>query len=140
MAKYTGAPVTVGTPQQELYHRISNLTYLKDRLDQLPADMLEKVGSVDFINDNAFAIEAPGLGRVQFDIVNRTEPTSVTFAANAGPVPLNLVIELAAQGDNATSISSAIDVEIPMMLRPLVGSKMQEAADRFSQMIADLNS
>jgi carbon monoxide dehydrogenase subunit G len=109
-------------------------------LDQLPADMLEKVGSVDFINDDAFAIEAPGLGRVQFDIVNRTEPTSVTFAANAGPVPLNLVIELAAQGDNATSISSAIDVEIPMMLRPLVGGKMQEAADRFSQMIADLNS
>ena len=33
---------------------------------------------------------------------------------------------------------ATIDVDIPVMLKPLVGGKMQEAADKFSEMLSTL--
>lgn len=52
---------------------------------------------------------------------------------------MNLIIEIEPEGDSSSRLQTSIDVEIPMMLRPLVGGKMQEAADKFSEMIAQLN-
>lgn len=140
MSKFTGKAVTVPFPNQEIYQRVSNLSGLQQRLEQLPADQLQRVGNVKFDSDDNFSIEAPGVGHVDFHIVERVPSSRVTFQASASGIPLNLIIEMEPEGDAATRLTTSIDVEIPAMLRPLVGGKMQEAADRFSEMIAQLNS
>lgn len=140
MSKYSGKPVTVPVGREELYERISNLGGLQERLKALPADALEKVGEVEFIDADSFAINAPGLGRVVFNVTERKAPEKVVMTADTGVVPLNLILELHESSDpGKTDLVSAIDVEIPMMLRPMVGGKMKEAADKFSEMIGRLN-
>ncbi|MDE7389178.1 MAG: SRPBCC family protein [Muribaculaceae bacterium] len=139
MAKYTGKPVTVPVGREELYERVSNLGGLRERLQALPPEALAKVGDVEFIDADSFAINASGIGRVVFTVTERVAPEKVVMSANTGMVPLGLIIELESAGDGATSLTSAIDVEIPMMLRPMVGGKMKEAADKFSEMIGRLN-
>ncbi|MDE5913073.1 MAG: hypothetical protein K2G81_05450 [Muribaculaceae bacterium] len=118
---------------------MSNLVGLHSRLEALPPEALAQVGDVEFIDADSFAINAPGLGRVVFNVTERVEPERVTLSADTGVVPLNLILELSELATDRTELTSSIDVEIPMMLRPMVGGKMKEAADKFSEMIGRLN-
>lgn len=90
-------------------------------------------------DDNSVIINAPQVGEIRFDVVERQEPSRVVFAAANMPVPLKLALDLAEETPESTRVVSTIDVEIPAMLRPLVGGKMQEAADRFTDLIKQLN-
>ncbi|WP_304467838.1 hypothetical protein, partial [uncultured Muribaculum sp.] len=62
----------------------------------------------------------------------------VAFTAESAPVPLIMSINLDAKTPESTEIVTAIDVEIPAMLRPMVGPKLQEAADKFGDMVKNL--
>lgn len=139
MSKFTGKPVAVPVGRAELYERVSNLGGLQARLEALPAEALAQVGDVEFIDADSFTINALGIGRVVFNVTERVAPERVTLSANTGVVPLNLILELAEITPDSTELTSSIDVEIPMMLRPMVGGKMKEAADKFSEMIGRLN-
>ncbi len=139
MSKYTGNTVTVPMARTALYERVSDLGGLQQRLESLPADALAKVGEVEFIDADTFAINAPGLGRVEFKVTERVAPERVVMSADTGMVPLQLILELAEAGAEATGLTASIDVEIPMMLRPMVGGKMKEAAGKFAEMIGRLN-
>ena len=50
-----------------------------------------------------------------------------------------MIIDITAIDESSSEVVTAIDVEIPAMLRPLIGGKMQEAANRFGEMIGKLN-
>ena len=39
---------------------------------------------------------------------------------------------------DSTELQGAIDVEIPMMLKPLIGPTLQRAADQFGDLFANL--
>ena len=60
-------------------------------------------------------------------------------SAVGSPIPLSMIIDITAVDEQSANVSTAIDVEIPAMLRPLIGGKMQEAADKFGEMISQLN-
>lgn len=139
MSKYSGKPVTVPVARAEMYQRVSDLSGLRTRLESLPAEALAKVGEVEFIDADSFAINAPGLGRVVFNVTERVEPEKVVMSADTGVVPLNLILELGEVSPESTELTASIDVEIPMMLRPMVGGKMKEAAEKFAEMIGRLN-
>ena len=138
MAKYSSKPATLGMPVDVVYGRVSRLSGLQEKLDQLPQDQLAKIGEVKF-DDDSVTINAPQVGEIRFDVIERQEPNKVVFAAANMPVPLKLAVDLAEETPESTRIVSTIDVDIPAMLRPLVGGKMQEAADRFTDLIHQLN-
>lgn len=138
MAKYSSKPATLVMPIGVVYGRVSSLSGLQEKLEQLPQDQLARIGEVKF-DDNSVIINAPQVGEIRFDVVERQEPSRVVFAAANMPVPLKLALDLAEETPESTRVVSTIDVEIPAMLRPLVGGKMQEAADRFTDLIKQLN-
>lgn len=139
MSRYSSKQACVSMPIAQLYERLSHLGHMQAQLDKLPQDQLARIGEVRF-DDNYVSINAPQVGEIRFEIVERTEPTRVVFAAANMPVPLKLSVELAEMSQSETGVTSSIDVEIPAMLRPLVGGKMQEAADRFTDLIKQLNA
>ena len=49
----------------------------------------------------------------------------------------NLTVALAEAG-TGTDVTPTIDVEVPAMLKPFVGPKMQQAADQFGAMLTNL--
>ena len=88
MGKYTGKAVTVPFASSVIYQRVSNLSGLQQRLEDLPEEQLKAVGDVNFVDDDNFEIQAPGVGKVNFHIVERTPESRVVFQAETGVVPV----------------------------------------------------
>lgn len=135
MATYSSKPVTVNHPIEEIYSKVSNLGAFQQRLETLPQEAKEKLGDVRFTNDSII-INAPAVGEIKFNVVERVSPSLVRLSAENSPVPFGIAIKLAEAAAGATTVGAYIDVEIPMMLKPLIGGKMQEAADKFGEMFA----
>lgn len=136
MAKYSGSPVIVNQPAENLFDRISDTNAFQHRLDELPQTMRDKMGQVCF-TDNKILIEAPGVGQIAFSVAERIRPSLIRLQAENSPVPFFISMELDPIDSATTRLATTLDVEIPAMLRPLVGSKMQEAANKFSEMLSN---
>ena len=100
----------------------------------MPEEAKQKIGDVQF-TDDSISINAAPVGQLKFVVKERIAPSKVTLEAAQSPVPLRLVVELEPDGDDAAIATSIIDVEIPVMLRPLVGGKLQEASDKFGELL-----
>ena len=48
-------------------------------------------------------------------------------------------LDIEPTGENSSSVQTLIDVEIPAMLRPLIGPQLQKAADKFGELISGLS-
>lgn len=138
MAKYTSKPVSVPLGATEVSDKFADLSRLEGALDHLSADDRAKVGDVTFETDS-IAINTPQVGQIKFRVTERT-PERVVFAAESSPVPLSMIVELKPESATATSLEAAIDVEIPAMLRPMLGGTMQKAADQFGELLGRLCS
>lgn len=137
MAKYSAKKVTVPLSAEAIASKFSDLTSFQGALETLPESVRAKIGNLRFEPD-ALIIETPQLGPVALKVTERT-PSRVALSAVGSPVPLVMGVDLTPAGES-TELATAIDVEIPAMLRPLIGSKMQEAADKFGEMMANLAS
>lgn len=139
MAVYKSKPVTVGHSADEMYSRLSDLSRLQGSLDKLPADQREKIGNVEFTSDS-IKIQTPQVGEIAFKIIERVEPVKIVFGTASSPVPLTMALNVAPAGDASSTVTAVIDVEIPAMLRPLVGPQLQKAADQLGSLIGTLNA
>lgn len=139
MAKYTGKTVTVNHPIQEIYDKVSNLSSFQERIDSLPQEAKDKLGEVKFTDDRII-INAPGVGELNFKVIERVSPTLLRLQAENSPVPFYINMNFKEVSEAVTDVTTTLDVEIPAMLRPLIGGKMQQAADKFSEMFSNLFS
>ena len=104
----------------------------------MPAEVADKVGDVRFEKD-ALIINTPQLGAITLKVIERT-PSRVALGAVGSPVPLTMGVDLTSKSDESTELQTSVEVEIPAMLRPFIGPKMQEAADKFGDLMAKLAS
>lgn len=134
MSKYIGKPVDVAQPVADVFNKISDIGAYQARLDALPEEIRAKLGDVKF-TDEAIVITAAPVGEIRFKVVEKKAPDVVRLEAEQSPVPFGIAIHTNAVDDNTTRVSSELEVDIPAMLRPMVGSKLQEAADKFSELM-----
>lgn len=138
MAQYKSNPVTVARSADYISDKFADLSAFGAALDSMsPADR-ERIGDVKFEKDS-ITIDTKQVGTISFKVTERT-PSRVVMNAVGSPVPLDLCVDLTALGADATEIVTSIDVEIPAMLRPLIGGAMQKAVDQFGDLMAKLNA
>lgn len=136
MAKYTSKPTVIDRPAAELVGKFADFRVLQAKLDELPAEQRAKVGDVTFTPDT-ICINTPQVGEIALKAVERT-PDRVVLAADKSPVPMKLEITFRPVSESSTELQGAIDVDLPMMLRPLIGPTLQKAADQFGNLFAQL--
>lgn len=137
MAVYSGKPVTIGRTIDDIYAKVSDLSQYKEMVESLPAEQRDKLQGVEFRGD-AFKMDAPGVGELVFKIIERTAPTHVGLNAEGCPIPLKLSLDLADVDGASTRLTPRIEMQIPAMLRPFIGNKIQEAADKFGEVFTSL--
>lgn len=137
MAVYSGKSVTIGRTIDDIYAKVSDLSQYKEMVESLPAEQREKLQGVEFRGD-AFKMDAPGVGELVFKIIERTAPTHVGLNAEGCPIPLKLSLDLADVDGASTRLTPRIEMQIPAMLRPFIGNKIQEAADKFGEVFTSL--
>lgn len=138
--KINGKPFRVGMTQEALYQRMSDLSDIRARMNSAPDDLKAKLGTVNFPDAETLAFTAPGVGEMKFRIVERIPCSAVRFLCDTGMMPIHVDISLTPAGVDATNVSASIEADIPAMLRPLIGGKLQEAADKFGEMFGQLNA
>ncbi len=136
MAKYSSKPTVIDRPAAELAAKFADFRVLQTKLDELPAEQRAKVGDVTFTPDT-IRINTPQVGEIALKAVERTSER-VVLAAEKSPVPMKLEITFRPVGEASTELQGAIDVELPMMLKPLIGPSLQKAADQFGNLFAQL--
>ena len=137
MATYTGKPVTLPRPIGQIYERVADLSQYRSLVDQLPEEHREKLNGVEFDGD-CIRMEAPAIGQLVFKISERIPTSRVSFSAEGCPVPLSLSVNLKEAGEDSTILTPAVKIEIPPMLKPIIGNKIQEAADKFGEVITTI--
>lgn len=138
MSKYESKPVVVDKPAEEMFNRFSDLTYFEKQIDTLPEDKRAQLGEVHFATDS-ISIVTPQVGELKFEVIERSAPDKIVFGSPSAPVPLTMTVNFKKVSDTSTEVATVIDVEIPAMLRPFVGPKLQQAADKFGEMISNLS-
>lgn len=138
MAKYSSKPVTVPVASQVIADKFSDLSRLEGALEQLPADQRAKIGDVSFSRDT-LTIKTTQVGDIKF-VVKECTPQRVVMGAEKSPVPLDMRVDLKPQSADSTEFTTSIEVDIPMMLKPMLGGPMQKAVDQFSDLLVKLCS
>ena len=103
MAKYSSKPVTVNHPIQDIYDKVSNPGAFQQRLESLPQEAKDKLGDVRFTNDSII-INAPAVGEIKFNVVERISPSLVRLSAENSPVPFGIAINLSEHSVGATTV------------------------------------
>lgn len=136
MATYQSKPVTVGHSAESLFDRISDMNAFQERLDMLPPEAKAKMGDVRFTSDSII-INAPAMGEIKFNVVERRRPELIRMEAEKSPVPFGIELTLTPESEVSTTVLATLNVEIPAMLKPMINSTMQDAANKFGEMFGN---
>jgi len=136
MAIYSSQPVRLTSPAESVYSKLSNLENLRSLLERIPSDKVpeDQKAMLDNITISPDSISVPAgpVGNLDFVVTERKEPSLVKLSAQNSPVPMSLALCITPESDAECTAKVDIDINIPPMLRPMVGDKIQQVADKFS--------
>mgnify|MGYP000246501305 CR=1 FL=1 len=136
MATYSSKPVVIARNAEELASRFGDFTILQERLDAMPEEQRQAVGNVSFTADT-ITINTPQMGAINLRAVERT-PEAIVLQAEGSPVPMQLKVTFKAVSAESTEVCGVIDVDIPAIIKPMVGPTLQKAADKFGELFSGL--
>ena len=132
MAKFESSIKQIPFPQETVYRNVSDLTNLERIRDRIPAD---KVKDFDFDRDSV-RVNAPMVGQIAVEIVEREEPKCVKFGSQQSPVPFNFWIQLVPDGDQASKLKLTVDADIPFFLKGMISGPLQEGLEKIADALA----
>lgn len=138
MAKYKGKTVRVEAPAADIAAKFSDLTVLGAHIDRVPEDQRNKLGNLRFEPD-AIAIKNPSVGEMVFKVTERTDKRIVFNADGMLPLQIDVTLDPAPDNTGCTDVTTTLDIDIPVMLRPFIGSKLQQVADSFGDLIGHIS-
>ena len=124
-------------PAEDVYARSSNMESFESRISELPDDVKAKIGDVRFTHDSIVISSAP-VGEMTFNVSERVPGKRIAFSVANAPVPIMMSINLDAKDQESTEVVTSIDVDMPAILKPMVGPKLQQAVDNFGDMIKNI--
>ena len=118
--------------QQKVYDALSDLSNLERIRDRIPQDKFE-----DFSFDaDHIAVKAPMVGEIRLHIIEREEPKCIKFETANSPVPFTMWIQLLPVTDTTSKMKVTVKADIPMFLKPMIGSKLQDGVDKIADALA----
>ena len=123
-----------------IYDKLSDPRVFKAHIDQnidrLPEEAREHLEKVKF-EDDGISVESP-MGALKLSVTESVEPTMVKYTAQSSPVPFAMTINLEPIDEGHTESVAELSIELPFMLKAMVGSKLKDGADKLGEMIAKL--
>lgn len=130
MARYTGSPATVNLPADKIAEKFSDMTVFADKIDNMPEDVRKRIGDLSFTRDTITMVSKQ-VGSIVFTVTECTDKVvrmSCTFPLR---IELSLTLNPVEGQSDKTEVVTDVDINIPAMLRPIIGPQMQKVADHF---------
>lgn len=110
--------------------------HIDRNIDRLPQEAREHLDKVKF-EDDGISVESP-MGALKLSVSESVEPTMVKYVAQSSPVPFGVTVNLEPIDDTHTQAVTELNIDIPFMLKAVVGGKLSEGALKMGEMIAKL--
>lgn len=140
MESYKSDKVVIDHNIELIYNKLSNPSMFKEQMeknmDRVPDEAREHLNKVKFEEDG-ISIESP-MGEVKLSVSESVAPNLVKYVAESSPVPFGLTVNLEAIDEEHTNAVAEINIELPMMLRAMVGGKLSEGAQKMGEVLARL--
>lgn len=139
MAIYSSGDVTLQASATAVFDKLSNLENLQGLLDKVPADRIpeDKRQMFENIRITHDTIEVPGgpMGNLLFRVIEREAPSLIKLRGEGIPIEMSLVLHVKPLTDTSSSANVDIDINIPAMLKPMVGGQIQKIANQFGDVL-----
>ena len=122
-------------PQQMVYDVLSNPSRLEKLKDFIPADQKEKAEAIKF-TESGIEIEAPGVGSVALNIVEREEPKTIKFEAGASMMTGNLWIQLLPTSLASSKMKLTIKLDVPFFMKAMIKKPLEEGVEKIADTLA----
>ena len=147
MSRYESGIKFISAPHMAVYDRLSDLSQLQRVADSLTDEQKAAIRQ---------KIEEQGKGMVKLDnfrcdqdsvsvdvmnmsvtvrIVEREPGKTVKLAAEGSPIPLTLWVQILPKEAYVTKLKVTLDADVPFFLKPMIGSKLDGAADQIAEML-----
>jgi len=140
MDSYKSEKVVIDYNIEVVYNKLSDPSLFRQHIDQnidrLPDEAREHLEKVKF-EDDGISIESP-MGAVKLSVTESVAPNLVKYVAQSSPVPFGLTVNLEAIDEEHTNAIAEINIELPMMLRGMIGGKLTEGAQKLGEVLTKL--
>lgn len=135
MAKFESSIKQIPFSQEDVYRKISDLRNLESIRDRIPEDQIQ---NFSFDADSVSA-EAPMMGKISVQIVDREEPKCVKFGSQQSPMPFNVWVQVLPVEEQTSKLKVTVDADIPFMLKGMVSGPLQQGVEKIAEVLAGLN-
>ncbi len=124
---------TIYAPVERVYNTFANLENLRPLLEAHQ----DKLKDVVLTNDS---IEVPAgmMGTISLHVEERQEGKCVKYATDRSPVKATVWIQVLPEGADTTKLKLTVDADVPMVLRPMIGSRVKEGVEQVADMLAKI--
>ena len=133
-SKFESTVRQINAPQEKVYEMLSNLQNLERVRDRLPEDKLQ---GLEFDSDSV-SVEAPMVGRLALQVVEREEPKTIKFEATQSPVQLNFWIQLLPVTEDTCKMKLTLKADLNIFLRGMVQKPLQEGIERAADVLQNI--
>lgn len=139
MSKYSSAKHNLNVSAEAVYDKLSNFENLKEMLGKVPADRIpeDKRAMFENIQITADTIEIPGapMGNMVFRVTEREAPKLIKLHGEGLPINMALSLNIEPVTPDSSQAYIEIDIDLPAMLKPMIGGQIQKIADQFGQVL-----
>ncbi|MBR1882074.1 MAG: hypothetical protein IJ808_03525 [Muribaculaceae bacterium] len=142
MQTYKSEKTTIPCNIHTVWDKLSNPAIFKAHIEQnasrLPEEARANLDKVLF-DEEGISIESPmGQLRLAIDREQSEEPKRIVFSAADSPIKFNLAIDLQSHDEYTTESVTALQLDLPIFLRAMVGNQLEAGAKKFGELLAVL--
>lgn len=133
METYESEIQKISAEAHTVYQALGNLNNIEKVQHLIPQDKVQEITfGEDFVR-----FKVDGLGqKICIRIVDREEDKMLKFGAENIPIQMNFWVQLKQVAPQDTRIKLTLKAELPMMLKMMMGSKLQSGLDEAAKMLA----
>lgn len=142
--RYVSEVKTVFHNQEVVFNYLSDFSNLSKYVNEgLLEKMTEQVPQIKISNFESDAdscrFEISGLGPAEIRIIEREPHKNIKIASSGGlPIAITFWIQLLPVAAYETKLRLTIDAEMSMMIKMLVGKKLEDGINKMAEMLAAL--
>ncbi|WP_027451123.1 SRPBCC family protein [Xylanibacter brevis] len=132
MSKFESSVKQIPYSQEAVYNLISDLSNLERVRGRIPED---KIKDFSFDKDSV-TVNAPMVGSITLQIVERDEPKCVKFESTQSPIAFNLWIQVLPVSETTSKMKVTVKADIPFMLKAMVSGPLQDGVEKIADALA----
>lgn len=139
MATYKSDVVTIHSSAENVFSKLNNLEGLSGMIKNAPTDVMpeDKRVLLDSISVTADSISFPAgqFGSLTLKKTESEAPRLIKLTGEGTPVPMSMSLMIQPLGSEECEATVEIDLQVPMMLKPMINGSMKKMTGEFAQML-----